>query len=346
MSHDEKTIRFIDSHYNTLFTLPNGGKIVLTDRDGFRKTRTCSFIDPTHVGIAGNAYHICQFAEMMERNGTQYAPELPVTLPDMCYSQLPSTGELVVLKKDEIGYFPCFLSSDNPTYNAKQVKHLNESLQVTPHQCAAMEAGSMFGFSVLAADPNRYDVHGKPLPPSDPSKEVTYAIYQLRDVPELRTLRFVPLRELARGVDAVRAENYACVYQETLRPTEPSSEQSLLDTLYYRFNVEHPKDFIGHSLSISDVVIISRDGMKSAYYVDSVGFHELINFQLPENPLKNTEMDLEDGYGMIDGVINSGLKSTSTKPERQPSFMEKLQTNKQIRPSKAKPQELSQDLER
>lgn len=66
-------------------------------------------------------------------------------------------------------------------------------------------------------------------------------------------------------------------------------------------------DFHSPSLSVSDIVAVKRDGMVSCHYCDSVGFAEIPGF-LPDNPLKNAEMSMEDDYGMIDGIINNGAK--------------------------------------
>ena len=88
--------------------------------------------------------------------------------------------------------------------------------------------------------------------------------------------------------------------------------------IYQRFNVDHPADFKGHSLSVSDIVALKQNGVVSCHYVDSIGFRELPNFLKPENYLKNAEMLLEDDYGMIDGIINNGPKQpTVTELEEQ-----------------------------
>ena len=60
-------------------------------------------------------------------------------------------------------------------------------------------------------------------------------------------------------------------------------------------------------MSVSDIVAIRQDGALSCHYCDSIGFTEVPGF-LPENPLKNAEMSMEDDYGMIDGIINNGPK--------------------------------------
>lgn len=72
-----RDIRFIDSHYNTLFKVPDGGNVVITRFDGSKDTRRCLYIDDTHAAIGNGVYHICEFAETMEANGSTYAPEQP-----------------------------------------------------------------------------------------------------------------------------------------------------------------------------------------------------------------------------------------------------------------------------
>ncbi len=69
-----KEIRFIDSRYNKLFTLPDGGNIVVTEFDGKKLTRPCRYLDDTHFEGGGNVFHICQFAEIMEKNSASYEP--------------------------------------------------------------------------------------------------------------------------------------------------------------------------------------------------------------------------------------------------------------------------------
>ena len=73
---EEKTIRFIDSQYNTLFTIPDGGNIKLTFSNGERVIRKCTYIDDYHTKVGHYVYHICEFAERMEQNGTKYVPAI------------------------------------------------------------------------------------------------------------------------------------------------------------------------------------------------------------------------------------------------------------------------------
>ena len=128
------------------------------------------------------------------------------------------------------------------------------------------------------------------------------AIYQLRrDAPV--ELRFANLGSLAAPPDPA---NYEAVYTREVYPDDDTGR--ILENFFYIFNDERPGDFVGHSLSVSDIVALKQDGKVSYHYCDSVGFKELPAFQKPENYLKAAEMSMEDDYGMIDGIINNGPK--------------------------------------
>ena len=128
------------------------------------------------------------------------------------------------------------------------------------------------------------------------------AIYQLRrDAPV--ELRFANLGSLAAPPDPA---NYEAVYTREVYPDDDTGR--ILENFYYIFNDERPGDFVGHSLSVSDIVALKQDGKVSYHYCDSTGFQELPAFQKPENYLKAAEMSMEDDYGMIDGIINNGSK--------------------------------------
>ena len=131
-----------------------------------------------------------------------------------------------------------------------------------------------------------------------------FAIYQVnRDDPQ--NVRFMNLDWLQSHNLAVDRNNYDLIYTAPLHGSGSAMEQ--LETLYEQFNLQKPVDFHSPSLSVSDIVAIKQDGKVSCHYCDSVGFTEIPGF-LPDNPLKNAEMMLEDDYGMIDGIINNGPK--------------------------------------
>ena len=141
-----------------------------------------------------------------------------------------------------------------------------------------------------------------------------FAIYQVsRDDPQ--NVRFMNLDWLKSHNISIDRSNYDLIYTAPLRESGTVPEQ--LEKLYQQFNLEKPVDFHSPSMSVSDIVAIRQDGEVSCHYCDSVGFTQIPGF-LPENPLKNAEMMLEDDYGMIDGIINNGAKEpTVTELEQQ-----------------------------
>ena len=131
-----------------------------------------------------------------------------------------------------------------------------------------------------------------------------FAIYQVsRDDPQ--NVRFMNLDWLKSHDISIDRSNYDLIYTAPLRESGTVPEQ--LEKLYEQFNLQKPADFHSPSMSVSDIVAIKQDGKVSCHYCDSVGFTQIPGF-LPENPLKNAEMAVEDDYGMIDGIINNGAK--------------------------------------
>ena len=132
-----------------------------------------------------------------------------------------------------------------------------------------------------------------------------FAIYQVKHTDELRDIRYEGMDWLRSIGQAVKRENYDLVYTAPLEPC--NSPQAAVEQLYNQFNNDHPADYHHPSMSVSDIIAIKQDGKVSCHYCDSSGFTQIPGF-LPENPLKNAEMAVEDDYGMIDGIINNGAK--------------------------------------
>ena len=139
----------------------------------------------------------------------------------------------------------------------------------------------------------------------------TFSIYQLRGGEETRDYRFEPYERLQAAGLAVDSANYDLVY------TAPLDKSTSLEDIYRTFNIDHPADFKGHSLSVSDVVVLHQNGQDTAHYVDSFGYVEVPEF-LRENPLRTAELSTEQNENMIDGIINN------TPPEPQPEEPEQL----------------------
>ena len=103
----------------------------------------------------------------------------------------------------------------------------------------------------------------------------TFSIYQLKPGDSTRDYRFEPLDTIRNNGLSVKPENYELVYEA------PLTEKDNLESIYARFNVDRPADFTGHSLSVSDIVVLHQDGKDTAHYCDRAGFSEVPEFLQP-----------------------------------------------------------------
>lgn len=165
MERAESGIRFIDSNYKDLFRINDGDNIIITLDDGKKITHCCRYIDPCHVEVGQNLFHICEFAERMESAGSIYRAEKPI-LPEQCYGML-HTGELIILKYGEKGYYHTDIPASDRDSMKKLADEMNEKLGVTKAQAAAMLAGSMYGWSCPAANSKSYDDNGTAIKPKN-----------------------------------------------------------------------------------------------------------------------------------------------------------------------------------
>ena len=171
-----------------------------------------------------------------------------------------------------------------------------------------------------------------------------FAIYQVKHTDELRDIRYEGLEWLKSIGQTAQRDNYDLVYTAPLLPSDLKGDTA--EQLFYRFNNEHPADYRHPSMSVSDIVAIKRDGKVSCHYCDSFGFAEVPGF-LPDNPLKNAEMAVEDDYGMIDGILNNGQRQPPQRelPEKRKSVVEQLKSqpkpeHKKTAPNKSAEREI------
>ena len=247
-----------------------------------------------------------QLPEAQEQALDEYpTPDEQVSTPDMQkygYSydgMLPVTRERA-LELDAAGLTVYVLHEDN-----------TESMVFDPQEI--MEHGGLFGVDREEWEKSP-QFHEKVMERQEHQQEREqaflsqnrncFAIYQVsRNDPQ--NVRFMNLDWLESHDVSVDRSNYDLIYTALLSESGTVPEQ--LEKLYQQFNLEKPVDFHSPSMSVSDIVAIKQDGKVSCHYCDSVGFTQIPGF-LPENPLKNAEMALEDDYGMIDGIINNGAK--------------------------------------
>ena len=199
----------------------------------------------------------------------------------------------------------------------------------------------------------------------------TFSIYQIKGGDETRDFRFEPYDRLQAAGNVVDKTNYELVYSAELTPG------TSLEDIYTRFNIDHPKDFKGHSLSVSDVVVLHQNGQDAAHYVDSFGYKEVPEFlqeqtQQPEkiNPLKHVEDTIEQNDNNFDGIINNtptvdeleakvkageqislvdlaeAIKADKERGKEKPSIRAQLKADKERTGKKKNAKQKSQDLER
>ena len=247
-----------------------------------------------------------QLPEAQEQALDEYpTPDEQVSTPDMQkygYSydgMLPVTRERA-LELDAAGLTVYVLHEDN-----------TESMVFDPQEI--MDHGGLFGVDHEEWEKSP-QFHEKVMERQEHQQEREqaflsqnrncFAIYQVsRNDPQ--NVRFMNLDWLESHDVSVDRSNYDLIYTAPLSESGTVPEQ--LEKLYQQFNLEKPVDFHSPSMSVSDIVAIKQDGKVSCHYCDSVGFTQIPGF-LPENPLKNAEMAVEDDYGMIDGIINNGAK--------------------------------------
>ena len=133
----------------------------------------------------------------------------------------------------------------------------------------------------------------------------SFSIYQLKRGDETRNLRFEPYDRLTAAGHTVDPANYDLIYSAPLAPG------TSLEAIFTRFNIDHPKDFKGHSLSVSDVVVLHQNGQDTAHYVDSIGYRQTPEFLQPQNYLKHVEDIVEQNDNNFDGIINNTPQTPS-----------------------------------
>ena len=133
----------------------------------------------------------------------------------------------------------------------------------------------------------------------------SFSIYQLKRGDETRDLRFEPYDRLTAAGHTVDPANYDLIYSAPLAPG------TSLEAIFTRFNIDHPKDFKGHSLSVSDVVVLHQNGQDTAHYVDSIGYRQTPEFLQPQNYLKHVEDIVEQNDNNFDGIINNTPQTPS-----------------------------------
>ncbi len=171
MHNAEKGIRIISPSYQEKFRLEDGDRLrIITDKE--TRDYTCRYIDDTHLEVGNSLYHICEFAEMIERANAEVVP-LRNSMPEQCYAVSDDNKSIFIIKRGEKGTFPADAAVSDISDARDIASRLNARLGVTKQQEAAMIAGLTRGFDTPAADPKAYDNNGQLLKPKHKSRDVS-----------------------------------------------------------------------------------------------------------------------------------------------------------------------------
>lgn len=166
MKQAQKGIRFITPYYQEKFRIEDGDMVRIRRLDGISIDQVCRYIDDYHLEIGNgwdNLFHICQFAEQMERCGNTVIP-LRSSLPEVCYGKVPDKQAIVMFERGVDGWRSASAVAKGRT-SQKLVDEWNGELGVSKAQAAAMLGGATLGWDTFAADPKNYDEQGQPIKP-------------------------------------------------------------------------------------------------------------------------------------------------------------------------------------
>ena len=166
-----------------------------------------------------------------------------------------------------------------------------------------------------------------------------YGIYQLKPNPELDSLCFEGTESLKRmgitkdNFDAIKPENYTLLYVGELSELQKETQGATLEAIFEKFNLDHPEDFRGHSLSVSDIVVLHQNGQNTAHFVDSFGYTEIPDFLREQTPEKE-EMQDTSGHNVqktepeIDGdeIIDLGDETEQVLAEMKKTLESEQET--------------------
>ena len=337
-----KDIRLINSHYDDLYRIPDGGVVQVDYPDGRSFTARVEHLDDYHfdMGGLGNVFHICQFAEVMERNHADFYPEIQ-TQDEQAAWELGGKGYLAIQSCEDGWDYTIYHSDysvmdggqlDAPELTIQEAReqileahHMEKGRRLLQDYDAVMDkvaeaeelsadhrSSTLEKLAELASDTSapkilctfcagtvrwtmqqkwNQNFDGEPMT-DIPQKFLNagcdvYMVMQLRHDEKILDERFASMRELHRRGKTPDPEHYEVTYYADLPAMwqdVPSNE--VLEELFQMFNISRPQDFEGHSLSVSDVIALKRNGEVSVHYVDSIGFKDLQGFldKQPERP--------------------------------------------------------------
>jgi hypothetical protein len=231
--------------------------------------------------------------ELREAEFISAVTDPTVTIRDMHaygyhYTNMIPVGKKKAIDLSEAGYHIYLLFPDDGEESA------GERSDIENHD-------GLFGCEMDGLDKRlsheKAGIHDELMLPGSESDD-TFSIYQLKDSEDTGQYRWESFDRLkAKGLIAY-PDNYEHIYTAAL------DKDAILESIFPKFNVDIPDGFIGHALSVSDIVLLKKNGEVTAHYVDNIGFVNVPEF-LNRDYIKNAELGAEQNFDMIDGVINN-----------------------------------------
>ena len=256
------------------------------------------YLDDYHMKIGSTVQHICEFAERMARSRTIVEPE-PLTQQDCRAWNLEYDYYLTVQAEDGAWNYAlyqgdcCLLERGKIDAPELMIEEVRDEIMYTHNlrnkDCIPLTQEE---FTQKLADRN--EIQSYRMKQFQQSGHDCYLVMQLHQDAD-PALRFAAMRYLNKQNIAPSIENYEILYRGNLPEGKRSVPQAeLLEQLYQKFNFARPTDYHGHSLSVSDVIMLNQDGKISAHYVDSIGFKELPGFLDKKTERPSVLMNLKE----------------------------------------------------
>ena len=250
--------------------------------NGRQYSEKVEYLDDYHMRIGSAVQHICEFAERMARSHATVEPE-PLTQQDYRVWNLEYDFYLTVQENNGLWEYALYQGDcsllehgklDAPELMIEEVRdEILYSHNLRNKDCIPLTQEE---FAQKLADRN--EIQSYRMKQFQQSGHDCYLVMQLHQDAD-PALRFAAMQYLNKQNIAPSVENYEILYRGNLPEGKRSVPQAeLLEQLYQKFNFARPMDYHGHSLSVSDVIMLNQDGKISAHYVDSIGFKELPGF--------------------------------------------------------------------
>ena len=279
---DEKLGRKYLELDDALFRVPDGGVVQMTFPDGHQRSEVVEYLDDYHMKIGFTVQHICEFAERMARSHAIVEPE-PLTQQEQWAWNLEYDYYLTVQAEDGAWNYAlyqgdcCLLERGKIDAPELMIEEVRDEIMYTHNlrnkDCIPLTQEE---FTQKLADRN--EIQSYRMKQFQQSGHDCYLVMQLHQDAD-PALRFAAMRYLNKQNIAPSIENYEILYRGNLPEGKRSVPQAeLLEQLYQKFSCARPTDYHGHSLSVSDVIALKRNGEVSVHYVDSIGFKDLQGF--------------------------------------------------------------------